>query len=98
MLIIHWFCSFYSQVGETGKAIGIDHIEELVNMSIANVKKDAALSSLLASGRMKLLTGDGRLGYEGEAPYDAIHVGAAAAEIPQAVRFSLHPSVFLILN
>jgi len=29
--------------------------------------------------------GDGRLGYAGEGPYDAIHVGAAAAQIPQAV-------------
>ena len=30
--------------------------------------------------------GDGRLGYPDVAPYDAIHVGAAAPEVPQAVR------------
>lgn len=29
--------------------------------------------------------GDGRLGYPEEAPYDAIHVGAAAPSVPQAV-------------
>ena len=29
--------------------------------------------------------GDGRLGYPDDAPYDAIHVGAAAATIPQPV-------------
>lgn len=29
--------------------------------------------------------GDGRLGHEDEAPYNAIHVGAAAVEVPQAV-------------
>lgn len=29
--------------------------------------------------------GDGRLGYAEEAPYDAIHVGAAAPIVPQAV-------------
>ena len=31
------------------------------------------------------LVGDGRLGYSGAAPYDAIHVGAAAETVPQAV-------------
>lgn len=31
------------------------------------------------------LVGDGRLGYKEEAPYDAIHVGAAAPELPQEV-------------
>lgn len=30
--------------------------------------------------------GDGRLGYPDGAPYDAIHVGAAAAAVPKAVR------------
>ena len=30
--------------------------------------------------------GDGRLGYPDGAPYDAIHVGAAAPTIPKAVR------------
>lgn len=32
------------------------------------------------------LVGDGRLGYPSRGPYDAIHVGAAAKETPQAVR------------
>lgn len=31
--------------------------------------------------------GDGRMGYTEEAPYDAIHVGAAAPTVPQAVCF-----------
>lgn len=33
--------------------------------------------------------GDGRLGYPEEAPYDAIHVGAAAPSVPQAVSSTL---------
>lgn len=41
--------------------------------------------ALLDSGRMKLLLGDGRLGYVSDGPYDAIHVGAAAPTIPQSV-------------
>lgn len=32
--------------------------------------------------------GDGRLGYPDEAPYDAIHVGAAAPTVPEAVSLS----------
>lgn len=32
------------------------------------------------------LVGDGRLGFPEGAPYDAIHVGAAAATVPKAVR------------
>lgn len=32
------------------------------------------------------LVGDGRQGYPNRGPYDAIHVGAAAKEMPQPVR------------
>ena len=73
------------QVGETGIAVGIDHIEDLVADSVTNVNKDPAIGNLLKSGQLKLVVGDGRKGYESLAPYDAIHVGAAAPEIPQAV-------------
>ncbi len=32
------------------------------------------------------IAGDGRLGYPSEAPYDAIHVGAASDEWPVKVK------------
>lgn len=73
------------QVGSQGKAVGIDHIEEIVADSIKNVNKDKPSLALLESGQMKLIFGDGREGYAPEAPYDAIHVGAAAKEIPEEV-------------
>ncbi|KTG03347.1 hypothetical protein cypCar_00014518 [Cyprinus carpio] len=73
---------FARMVGPKGKVIGIDHIKELVEDSIANVKKDDP--SLISSGRIKLIVGDGRMGFTEEAPYDAIHVGAAAPTVPQA--------------
>ncbi|KFM69612.1 Protein-L-isoaspartate(D-aspartate) O-methyltransferase, partial [Stegodyphus mimosarum] len=82
-------------VGETGKAIGIDHIENLVSMSIENVKKDQP--GLIESGRIKLVVGDGRQGYKEEAPYDAIHVGAAAPELPQELVNQLKPGGKLIV-
>ena len=78
-------CDFFEQVGPSGKAVGIDHIPELVDDSVKNVKKDPALARLLETGQIKLVAGDGRKGYEPEGPYDAIHVGAAAAILPQPV-------------
>lgn len=39
--------------------------------------------------RYNILDGDGRLGFPQQAPYDAIHVGAAAKELPHAVRKNL---------
>jgi len=74
------------QVGENGVAVGIDHIDELVQLSVDNVNKSPDTAQLLKSGRLQLVVGDGRMGYEKFAPYDAIHVGAAAPEIPKAVR------------
>ena len=76
----------YVQVGPSGRAVGIDHIPELVEDSVKNVKKDPELVKLMDSGQMKLVAGDGRKGYEQDGPYDAIHVGAAAAILPQPVR------------
>jgi protein-L-isoaspartate(D-aspartate) O-methyltransferase len=70
-------------VGPSGKVYGIDHIPELVNMATENVKKNH--SYLLDSGRLTFVVGDGRLGYADGGPYDAIHVGAAAPNIPKSL-------------
>ena len=40
---------------------------------------------MLDSERILYVVGDGRKGYEPEAPYHAIHVGAAAPRIPDEV-------------
>jgi len=82
-------------LGENGKAVGIDHIPELVENSIENVKKDNP--ELLFSKRIILETGDGRLGFEKYAPYNAIHVGAAAEKIPQPLIDQLKPGGRLVL-
>ncbi|XP_077675013.1 protein-L-isoaspartate(D-aspartate) O-methyltransferase-like isoform X2 [Eretmochelys imbricata] len=82
-------------VSPTGKAVGIEHIEELVHESIRNVREDDP--TLLTSGRVKFLVGDGRQGYPEEAPYDAIHVGAAADTVPKELLKQLKPGGRLIL-
>ena len=40
-------------VGDKGRAVGIDHMQELVNISIANIKKDQP--GLIESGRCKMI-------------------------------------------
>uniref|UniRef100_A0A5S6QWW2 Protein-L-isoaspartate O-methyltransferase n=1 Tax=Trichuris muris TaxID=70415 RepID=A0A5S6QWW2_TRIMR len=82
-------------LGPTGKAIGIEHIDELVEWSKDNVRKGNP--DLLSSGRVLLVVGDGRNGYPDEAPYDAIHVGAAADGIPSALIDQLKPGGRLVL-
>ncbi|KAK3593444.1 hypothetical protein CHS0354_020207 [Potamilus streckersoni] len=84
-------------VGPSGKAVGIDHIDELVKESIKNIRKDPDLGALLDSGQLVIVSGDGRQGYEPEGPYDAIHVGAAAPQLPQALIDQLKPGGRLII-
>lgn len=63
--------------------MGIDHIPELVEMSRQNIEKDHP--ELLACGMVQLKVGDGRLGVPEFGPYSAIHVGAAAYNLPEAL-------------
>jgi len=71
-------------VGPHGKVVGIDHIPELVEQSIKNLEKDG-LKKALEDKSIEMIAGDGRKGYPPDAPYDAIHVGAAALKLPQSL-------------
>ncbi|XP_074103031.1 protein-L-isoaspartate(D-aspartate) O-methyltransferase [Cotesia typhae] len=84
-----------TMVGPDGVAVGIDHISELQALATRNIKADKP--ELLESGRVKLIVGDGRQGYPNDAPYDAIHVGAAAKETPYALIDQLAPGGRLIV-
>ncbi|KAF8840577.1 protein-L-isoaspartate O-methyltransferase [Paxillus ammoniavirescens] len=65
-----------------GRVVGIDHIPELVEWSKINLSNDG-LADALNDGGILVVTGDGREGYPAGGPYDAIHVGAASATLPQ---------------
>lgn len=65
-------------------------------MSRQNIEKDHP--ELLSSGRIQLKVGDGRLGVPEFGPYNAIHVGAAAHHLPQALIDQLKVFLFLELN
>jgi len=86
---------FALMVGDRGRVVGIDHVDELIRWSTANVNKDKP--DLLQSGRVKFVVGDGRQGYPSGGPYNAIHVGAAAPTLPQALVDQLAPGGRLVI-
>lgn len=79
----------------TGLVVGIEHHPKLVEMSIANLNSDDP--SLLLSNKVKVIQGDGRLGVPESAPYDAIHVGAAAAILPEKLLEQLNKGGRMII-
>ena len=60
----------FCQVGDRGRVVGIDHVDELIRWSTDNVSKDKP--DLLQSGRVKFVVGDGRQGYAAGGPYNAM--------------------------
>ena len=67
--------------GNDGQVVGIDHIPELVELARKNMSKSDEGRKFLESGKVKFITADGRLGWKEGAPYDVIHVGAAAEKL-----------------
>jgi protein-L-isoaspartate(D-aspartate) O-methyltransferase len=67
-------------VSPGGKVVGVDHIQALIDLSTKNMSKSEDGRKLLESGAVTFVKADGRKGRRAGAPYDAIHVGAAAAE------------------
>eukprot|EP00183_Erythrolobus_madagascarensis_P002479 CAMPEP_0185848872 /NCGR_PEP_ID=MMETSP1354-20130828/3590_1 /TAXON_ID=708628 /ORGANISM="Erythrolobus madagascarensis, Strain CCMP3276" /LENGTH=324 /DNA_ID=CAMNT_0028549329 /DNA_START=91 /DNA_END=1065 /DNA_ORIENTATION=- len=68
-----------------GRVVGVEHIDGLTSMAKKNVRSDPAVADLLGDGAdatLQLVTADGRKGFAASAPYDAIHVGAAADGVP----------------
>ena len=65
---------------DSGVVVGVEHIKQLYDMSIKNINKHH--SKLLKDEKVILQNCDGRNGFKEKAPYQAIHVGAAAPEVP----------------
>jgi protein-L-isoaspartate(D-aspartate) O-methyltransferase len=86
---------FAQLVGPTGRVVGIDRLPELVQLAEKNLRKHNAV--LLESKRVILAVADGWQGLEHDkGPWDAIHVGAAAARIPTVLVEQLKPGGRLI--
>ena len=87
--------AFAQLVGPTGRVVGIDRLPELVQLAEKNLRRHNA--SLLESKRVTLAVADGWHGLEDDkGPWDAIHVGAAAARIPTVLVEQLKPGGRLI--
>lgn len=86
-------CSSTQNPGEaegrrTGKVVGLEHIRELRNLGENNMAKSEKGIRWLRERKVEFVVGDGREGWidaDGEEGWDAIHVGAAAIEIHEAL-------------
>jgi len=75
-----WTAALLAQiVGPTGRVYGVERINELKEFGEQNAEK----YKLVSSGRVTFISGDGSKGLPEFAPYDIIHVGAAAGAIPE---------------
>jgi protein-L-isoaspartate(D-aspartate) O-methyltransferase len=74
-----------NMVGNQGKVIGIEYVKELADRSKERLKAeiDPTVKEMLSNGKIQIINGDGWMGSPENGPYDAIHVGAAAATLPQ---------------
>eukprot|EP01027_Heterolobosea_sp_BB2_P011109 GEZU01016203.1.p1 GENE.GEZU01016203.1~~GEZU01016203.1.p1 ORF type:complete len:227 (-),score=32.82 GEZU01016203.1:107-787(-) len=71
-------------VAPEGTVNGIEYVQELVPKAIENITRDPKTRPLLESKNIIIEHGDGWKGKPGM-KFDAIHVGAAASELPQAL-------------
>jgi len=72
---------FGGMVGKGGKVVGLERISSMVEFARENIMK--VYPNLIKEGIIELVEGDGWKGHSPYAPYDAIHVGAAAESIPE---------------
>jgi protein-L-isoaspartate(D-aspartate) O-methyltransferase len=66
-------------VGKNGKVFGVERISELKVFGENNANK----YGFVDSGRTVFIVGDGSKGLSKYAPFDRIHVGAAANQVPE---------------
>ncbi len=74
-----------------GKVISIERIPELAEFAKRNLARAGYLD------RVKVIVGDGTLGYPPEAPYDRIIVTAAAPDIPKPLLEQLKPGGRMVI-
>lgn len=82
-------------VGVTGIAIGVDINSQLVAASILNISVDQP--AVTHAGGIFVIAQDGKYGLQSEAPYDAIHVGAAVSGHPTSLIKQLKTGGVLVI-
>lgn len=91
--------AFFAEiVGPEGKLAGIDYIPEIAEMGIQNLQKIEKTKKMMDGGNLIIQHGDGHNGgFAKFAPYNAIHVGAAAPELPKALVDQLAPNGRMVI-
>lgn len=82
-------------LGRTGRVYGMDIYPHLVELTKHNILNDDA--DLLRTQTVTLQVGNGWVGWPDAAPFDAIHVGAAASSFPQQLAQQLKVGGVLIV-
>jgi len=77
-------------VGRNGMIVSVERFTDLAKLAADNLKK-AGITSV------KVLVGDGSLGYREEAPYDKICVTCAAPDIPPPLIEQLTPNGRMVI-
>jgi protein-L-isoaspartate(D-aspartate) O-methyltransferase len=77
------------------RVFGIDHVRPLVEASLQNIR--LSNPELIDEQRVAFKADDGRLGWPEYAPFDAIHVGAAADVVPRALLEQLKPGGRMVI-
>lgn len=72
-------------VGQKGKVVGLERIDELVEFGWKNADK----YGFVKNGIIEFHDADGSQGFQAEAPYDRILVSASVERIPQALKEQL---------
>ena len=81
---------------QSARIYGIEHIPELVGMSIKNI--EACMPDFLKTGKIEIKVGDGRLGWaDQDVKFDVIHVGAAPDKVPSALIEQLKEGGVLVI-
>ena len=81
--LTHVLANLVGATDMRGKVVGVEHIPELAKLGTSNMEKSSDGKHMLETGKVRFVVVDGRKGFKEEAPYDAIHVGAAAVELHQ---------------
>ena len=76
-----WTSALMAQiVGERGKVIAIEIIPQLAKFGRKNISR----YNFIKKGIVKIVCGDGSIGFAGEAPFDKILASASAKKLPSA--------------
>jgi len=94
-----YLCAVLAQlVGPNGTVTGVELLPELVAQSRATLDADPSVAVVRQRGGTVMVhEADAHQGWLPGAPYDAIHVGAAAAQLPAALVSQLKPGGRLVI-